>query len=59
MIEALEFTGATLIIGSFGLQISYDHHIPMSSLGLQCWKQAMDLRFTGKLLSFFYVYTYF
>jgi hypothetical protein len=50
-IETLEFVGATLIINSFGFELSeYDYHIPTSSLGLQCWKEAMDLRFTGKLL---------
>jgi hypothetical protein len=58
MIAALEFAGATLIIESFGFEDYYQHHIPTSSLGLKCWKQAMDLRSTGKLLSFFYVYTY-
>jgi hypothetical protein len=46
-IQALEFAGTTLIIKSFELS-EYDHHIPTSSLGLQCWKEAMDLRFTGK-----------
>ncbi|EFX77507.1 hypothetical protein DAPPUDRAFT_106153 [Daphnia pulex] len=56
-IEALEFVGATLIIESFGFQLSaYDHHIQTSSLGLQCWKEAMDLRFTGKLLFVLCVY---
>ncbi len=47
----LELTGAQDIIESLMLaNSSYDHRIPTSTLGLQRWKQAMDLCFSGKLL---------
>jgi hypothetical protein len=50
-IVELEFTGAQAIIQSLLLKHStYDHEIPTSSIGLQCWKEAMDLLFMGKLL---------
>ncbi|EFX84647.1 hypothetical protein DAPPUDRAFT_238807 [Daphnia pulex] len=43
--------GAQEIIESLMLaNSSYDHRIPTSSLGLQCWKEAMDLRFSGEPL---------
>lgn len=49
----LESTGAQDIIASLLFaDSSYDHSIQMSTLGLQRWIQAMDLRFSGKLLFF-------
>ncbi len=58
-ISERELTGALDIIASLLFAgSSYDHNIQLSTLGLQRWEEAMDLRFSGKL-NFFTVNSYF